>query len=240
MSPLVDAILVNSEEGKRIHWKRGYITERMFFIPNGFDTHKYCADDTAKDWLLDLLGLRKDHYLIGLVARFDPMKGHRNFFKAASRLSRRNDRVHFVMAGKGMVPENEHLALFIDHRIKKRIHLMGLRDDIPRIMAGLDIASSASEFGEGFSNTIGEAMSCGTPCVVTDVGDSAKIVGDAGIVVPPSDPEALFDAWLRLLEMGEEERKALGTKARQRIQEHFELGKIVRRFEDFYEVMHNK
>jgi glycosyltransferase involved in cell wall biosynthesis len=240
LSPLVNAIVVNSHEGKRIHRKRGYHTERMFIIPNGFDTERYRPDPSLKDRLRNELGLSKDAVLIGLVARFDPMKDHATFFKAAANLCQRNEHVHFVLAGRGMEPGNGESASLIDPLLQSRVHLLGLREDIPELMAGLDIASSSSAFGEGFSNTIGEAMSCGVPCVVTDVGDSARIIGDTGLVVPPGDPAALADAWLDMINAGKEERKARGEKARSRIVENFELGKIVKRFEKFYQMVTEK
>ena len=78
-------------------------------------------------------------------------------------------------------------------------------------------------------------MSCGVPCVVTDVGDSARIVGDTGIVVPPRRPDEMAGAWDQLIKMGHDRRRSLGEKARLRIVENYELGIVVRRFEEFYE-----
>ncbi len=236
LSPLADAIIVNSEEGKKVHKRRGYHTGRMVLIPNGIEIDRFHPDASARDWLLGQLNLSRDVILIGLVARFDPMKDQGTFLRSAAFLAEKERSVHFIMVGKGMVPYNRDLIHLLDNnRLKGRVHLLGLRHDIPRIMAALDIHSSSSAFGEGFSNTIGEAMACGVPCVVTDVGDSARIVGDTGIVVPPKDPEALAGAWLKLLNMGEEKRKAMGDQARSRIVENFEIGMVVQRFEGFYE-----
>jgi len=236
LSSLVDAIVVNSEEGKRIHKKRGYQTERMILIPNGFDMNQFRYDESAKTWLTDQLDLPDDMPLIGLVARFDPQKDQRTFLKAASLLASRDQSVNFVMVGKGMDRHNAALVpLLEDKAMKGRVHLLGLRHDIPRIVPAFDIATSSSAFGEGFSNTIGEAMSCQVPCVVTDVGDSAKIVGDTGIIVPPGDPEALAEGWLKLLNMGKDKRQDMGKKARLRIVDNFEINKVVKRFEEFYE-----
>lgn len=237
LSPLVDVILVNSAEGIRIHRNRGYSTERMVLIPNGFDTEKFRPDPSANGWLLDQLGISKDVFLIGLVARFDPMKDHETFFKAAAAMAQKEKNVHFVLAGSGITYKNEQLASLVIPEIRNRVHLLGLRDDIPKLLAGLDLATSSSAFGEGFSNTIGEAMSCGVPCVATDVGDSARIIGDTGIVVRPGDAAALADGWLKILNIGKEARKAKGENARSMIVEEYELGKIVNRFEDLYKTI---
>ena len=107
---------------------------------------------------------------------------------------------------------------------------------MPRLTAALDVASTAASYGEGFPNVIGEAMACGVPCVVTDVGDSAIIVGETGVVVPPKDPQALAGGWSQLLlDMSREERLQLGLAACQRIKERFSLGKIVEQYERLYE-----
>jgi len=113
--------------------------------------------------------------------------------------------------------------------------LLGERHDIPRVTAAMDIASSSSAFDEGFPNVVGEAMSCGVPCVVTDVGDSAWVVGETGRVVPPRSPEALCAAWLKLVGMGIAARCELGMSARQRIKDQFSIEKIVRQYERIYE-----
>jgi len=98
----------------------------------------------------------------------------------------------------------------------------------------MDIATTASRCGEAFPLVIGEAMACGTTCVVTDVGDSALIVGETGKVVAPGDPEALAEAWQGLIEAGPEVRRRLGMAARRRVQEHFGLPAIVERYQAIY------
>lgn len=235
LSPWADAIVVNSSQGKDVHEQLGYCTERMALIPNGFESDRFVPDSTSRQRLLEELGLRQETVLVGLVARFDPMKDHKTFLKAAALLAENEGSVHFVMIGKGLEDKNpDILPLLEDHRLKGRVHLLGLRDDIPELVSALDIAASSSAYGEGFSNTIGEAMLCGVPCVVTDVGDSARIVGDSGIIVPPGDLKVLAEALERLVRMGRDGRNALGERARTRIMEHYEIGKIVGRFEAFY------
>lgn len=234
LSSLPDAILVNSEKGKQVHKKRGYSTQKMTVIPNGFDIERFRPDETAKEWLLARLGLPRQVILIGFVARFDPMKDHETFFRAASVLAAKEDCVHFILAGDGMVTSNAQVSVFLNSKFREKVHLLGRRDDIPRLLAALDIATSASAYGEGFSNAIGEAMACRVPCVVTDVGDAGQLVGDTGLVVPPRSPELLAEAWQRLVGLGREERKRLGERARARVVEKYEIGVVVREFESFY------
>src|SRR5262249_12926770 len=93
---------------------------------------------------------------------------------------------------------------------------------------------------EAFSNAICEGMACGVPCVVTDVGDSCRIVGDTGIVVPPQNPEALATGLIRQLNLNPTERERLATAARQRILQNFNLAQMVKRHEHVYEALLSK
>ena len=90
------------------------------------------------------------------------------------------------------------------------------------VYSSLDVLGLCS-ISEGFPNVIGEAMACAVPCVVTDVGDSAIVVGDTGVVVPVSDPGALADGWQRLLALSDDQRDKLGVRARLRIQDRFSV-----------------
>jgi glycosyltransferase involved in cell wall biosynthesis len=177
--------------------------------------------------------------VIGIAARFHPHKDHRNFTWAAARLQQQMPSVHFLLCGLDITWENSQLAGWINAAgIRDCCHLLGVREDMSRLFAGMDIATTASRT-EAFPIVIGEAMACGTPCVVTDVGDSAMIVGDTGIVVPPGDPSALAEAWRKLIEAGQEVRRRLGIAARNRIREHFALPAVVERYQAIYRELAN-
>lgn len=231
-------IIANSNAGQVIHSQLGYHPPKWEIIPNGFDLDLFRPDSEAKLKLRTELGLNEDQLLIGLIARFDSMKDHMNFLQAASLLLERgkqNHSVHFVLAGSGVTPDNIELTKTIEElALGPNIHLLGERKDISLIMAALDVCSLSSSYGEGFPNVVGEAMACAVPCVVTDVGDSALIVGDTGRVVPARTPLALADAWNDLLCMNMDERIQLGLAARKRIGEQFSLNIIVARYESLY------
>jgi len=170
------------------------------------------------------------------VGRFHPQKDHHNFVRAASLLHQDRPDVWFVLCGFGVSWANKELTSLIEEAgIRNRCCLLGLRDDIPRLTAAFDIASLSSSYGEAFPNVVNEAMSCGVPCVVTDVGDAALIVGQTGLVVPPRNPDALAQGWLKMLVLGREGRAPLGMEARQRIRELFNLPEIVARYQNLFE-----
>jgi len=226
-------IVCCSVASRRVHMEQGYTADKMVVIPNGFDLDAFRPDPAARLTVREELGISNEALLIGLVARFDPQKDHRNFVQAAALLHARVPDVHFLLCGNGITWENRDLAGLIDTAgIRNCCHLLGLRDDVPRLLAALDIASLSSSYGDPM--VIGEAMACGVPCVVTDVGDSALIVGETGRVVPPKDWEALAAAWREMIEIGAEERKQLGLAARRRIEEHFSLAAIVERYQALY------
>jgi glycosyltransferase involved in cell wall biosynthesis len=164
------------------------------------------------------------------------MKDHYNFIQAAAILLKSLPEAHFLLCGGGVTLENSELVDWIKAaNLQERCHLLGHRDDIPRLMAALDIVSLSSSGGEGFPNVIGEAMACGVPCVVTDVGDAALIVGETGVVVPRKDPQALAAGWHKLLlELTREEWVQLGLAARQRVTEQYSLKLITQQYQHIY------
>lgn len=227
-------ILLCSETARQIHISLGYAAEKMVVLPNGFDVSRFTPDHNARHKVRTELGIADDTPLVGLIGRFDPLKNHAGFFEAMAMLHRHMPPVHFLLAGNGIDENNETLM----HSIKvtnllSNTHLLGLRDDIPRLMAALDVLASSS-YGEAFPNVLGEAMASGVPCAVTDVGDSAYIVGDAGRVVAAGDMASLAAAVGALLELPVSEKATLGENARARVANHFEIGQVVGRYEEFY------
>jgi glycosyltransferase involved in cell wall biosynthesis len=201
LSRFADLIIVNSHAGQAYYLEYGYFADRMVVIPNGINTEKFKPDPESGSKVRAEWGISKDTILIGLVGRLDPMKDHPTFLKAAALLCEHRQDVRFVCVGRG--PENyaqELYHLINELGISEKVIWAGARADMPAVHNALDIAASSSCYGEGFSNAIGEAMACGVPCVVTDVGDSAWIVSDTGVVVPVKNPEALKTAMKRLID----------------------------------------
>ncbi len=236
LSSLIPARIIScSEVACRLHADVGYDSKKLLPIPNGVELINFQPDESARIALRTELGLGVSTPLIGIVARFHPQKDHHNFVQAAALLHQALPDVHFVLCGEDIAEGNEQLSEWLTKAgIKSHCHLLGRREDTPKINAALDIATLSSAFGEGFPNVLGEAMACGVPCVTTDVGDSALIVGDTGIVVPPRDPVMLANGWMTLLKMNREERKRLGMAARERVEEKFSLPAIVARYEQLY------
>lgn len=224
-----------AQAARAAHAALGYPLDRMVTITNGFDTSAFVPDDEARRSVRQELAIADDTPLIGLMARFHPLKGHRTFIEAAARLVRQHPCVHFLLAGTRVNPQNPDLRAWIgEGELASRCHLLGLRSGMPRLMAACDIVTSAG-LGEAFPLVLGEAMSCGVPCVTTDVGDSAQLVGETGRVVPPGDAGRLEDAWAALLAMPREARRQLGLEARRRIVSSHSLERCQREYVALYE-----
>ncbi len=230
------SIVYNSRKAASQHRARGYDGIRGMVIPNGFDCDLFRPAAQARSWLRgEVLNIPEQTLLIGMVARYHPIKDHETFLGAAGSLSRTTPGVDFLLVGQGVDPSNRRLMSAIARNgLQGRVHLLGGRSDVPRLMAGLDIVTSCSQ-GEAFPNVIGEAMACGVPCVASDVGDSARLVGDAGIVIPPRDPEALHQAWKQLIESGQECRAHLGAGGRERVLAFFSLRSTANEYQSLYD-----
>jgi len=185
-------IIANSRAGAEYHSARGFPAERLIVIPNGIDTARFRPNPEARERLRAEWRVTDGEVVVGVVGRLDPMKDHPTFLEAAARVAAERPEARFVCVGDGPAPYRAEL--------QRRARALGIgerlvwapaRSSVADVYSALDVHCSASSYGEGFPNVVGEAMACGTPCVVTDVGDSALVVGDQGRVVPPGNPPAL-------------------------------------------------
>lgn len=217
-----------------VHVAIGFRADRIVVIPNGFDLPTLGRTRSAA--LRQRLHIPDGALVVGRAGRYHAQKDYPTFVAAAIRVAHRCADVHFLLCGEQVTGENEHLSRLVgDSGVKERFHLLGPLGDMASFYSTIDITCSSSAFGEGFPNVIAEAMSFGVPAVTTDVGDSAAVVGDTGIVVSPSDPIALSDALAELLSLPRGELRALGRRARTRIADEFTVEAMARRYTDLYE-----
>lgn len=229
-SRFADLIIVNSNSGRNYHLKHGFPENKMVVVPNGIDTERFVHDTEARHRVRKEWGITDNEKLIGIVARLDPMKDHPTFLKAASSLAKERDDVHFICVGDGPEPYKSELKrLSCELGLESKLIWADTRRDMPAVYNAIDILTSSS-YGEGFPNVIGEAMACGVPCVVTDVGDSALIVGNTGIVVLPKSPETFKAGIERLLKTTNYGLE--GKQCRQKIVEQFSTHRLVMKTEE--------
>jgi glycosyltransferase involved in cell wall biosynthesis len=218
-----------------IHRALGYRADRFVVIGNGFDLEHFRPDPAQRLAVRAELGLTADAPLVLHVGRFHAQKNHAGLVRAAGIVHRHCPQARFVLVGKDVNSHNPALGADIAAAgVAATVHCLGLRDDTARLMAASDLLVLSSGSGEAFPRVLGEAMACGIPCVSTDVGDSAAIVGDCGRIVPPHDDPALAGAIVELLTMPAPQRQELGRMARERALQHFDIRDIARRYEQLY------
>jgi glycosyltransferase involved in cell wall biosynthesis len=227
-------IVCVAEAARRAHIEVGYDVKRLVVVPNGFDLSEFVATPEERAALRAECGLWESDVVIGSLGRFNDDKDQRNFVCAAGLLARQSPDVRFLMVGKDLDQRNAELVGWIsDTGHPECFLLLGERRDVPVCLAAMDIFCLHSRT-EAFPLALGEAMAMGLPCVATDVGDAALMVGDTGVVVPKEDPEALARGLAQLLKAMPEQRRQLGQKAKARVQAEFTMECARRKFETIY------
>lgn len=190
-----DLLIANSHSGARYYATQGYPADRLQVVPNGIDTDRFQPNAEARARVRRELGIADDEILFGIVGRLSPMKDYATFLRAAAQVK---GQVKFLAIGGGTSDYGDQMRTLAEQLgLASKLLWSAPRNDMPDVFNALDALVSSSAFGEGFSNVAGEAMACGTPCIVTDVGDSARLVADTGFSVPPRDPDALAQAMQR-------------------------------------------
>ena len=224
-APIADLVIANSEAGRADVIGQGFPERNVTLVRNGFDTTYFRRSAEGRRRVRSGWQIESGEKLIGLVARLDPLKDHPTFLRAAAQAARQRPTLKFACIGdqadngyrEGL--ERSAKALNLDGRLI----WAGTRRDMPEVYSALDVLTLTSAYGEGAPNSAAEAMACGVPSVVTDVGDCTQIVGDVGVVVPTGDAEALVEGWFRVLDSVEHDRDAL----RKQIEENFGLERMV-------------
>lgn len=235
-SHFVDKVIYCADESRKFHEAIGYDAKKSIVIPNGFELDRFFRSIPERKSFREKEGIGNEDFVIAFVGRYSNVKGYHEFVKAVKividKVSDKN--ITVVCAGKDVTYDNKELADEIEKAcLQEYIKLLGRRDDIPSLLSAADLYVSAS-FTEAFSNAIGEAMACEVPCVVTDVGDSAYIVGSCGKIVADNTPEILAAAMLEMINSSQEALEELGQRSRKRVSELFEINRIALEYENLY------
>jgi glycosyltransferase involved in cell wall biosynthesis len=230
LSRSVPCLISNSQECLRHYQQLAFAPKRSAVIPNGIDAERFAPRPAQRAEARRRWGIPDATPVVGTVARISAIKGYSTFLRAARKLADQREDVRFVCVGPdilGIVGEYERLTAELD--LRDRVLWAGRQTDVEVAYNGFDVATLAS-LRESFPNAVAEAMACGVPCVATDAGDARQIVGDAGIIVPPGDPDALAEGWARLLD-DPETRTAFGTAGRQHILSTYSIDVLLDRTE---------
>lgn len=234
-------ILVVSKSGKKNCQKLGYSQKKIRLVYTGFDFSLFKIDKYLKLNFKKKIKVQKQKKILGIVARYHPVKNHMNLLNALSIIKLENKNFICIMVGSDMTKKNKILL----HEIKKLglnsfVKLLGPNKNIPEVMNGLDINILCSK-SEGFPNVIVEAMACGTPCIVTDVGDSAFIVSKNGWVVPSNNPKKLAQAINQALFMiNSKNWKKRCSEARLIVKKKFGIIKMIKKYNLIWSEILNK
>ncbi|MCX7155358.1 MAG: glycosyltransferase [Rhodocyclales bacterium] len=227
-------IICVADAARREHIKYGYAASRMVVIHNGFDFNALSATGEQIVALRQACHFAAHDVIVGWVGRYHPDKGQSNFVKAAAILMRSHAEVKFLLVGHGCDPSNSELMGWLtEYGLHNRFTLLGERSDVAVCLAAIDIFCMPSR-NEGFPNVLGEAMAMGRPCVATNVGDAALLVGETAILVPPQDEQALAAGLSNILALSRQQREDMGQRAKRRVMAEFSIKKAHECFDSVY------
>ncbi len=230
-----DRIICCSKSAQNAHIKLRYAAHKITVVPNGYDFYAFELDLNSRERVRLELGTDAGDIVIGTVGRFDPLKDFHNFVTAASYMAAKCGNVKFLMVGRGNEWSNATLRGWIEKAgLVKSFHLVGQQTDVAYFLSAMDIFCLSS-VNEAFPNVVVEAMAVGLPCVVTQAGDAADILGEEGYDVPVKNSVALADALLRMYNLDPVDRRLLGERNAKKVREEYGIEKIRQKYEEVYD-----
>ena len=235
-----DIIIVVSKSAKKNCQDLGYQNKKIKLVTSGFDLSLFRIKKSEKINFRKKIKIKKKVPLIGIVARYHPVKDHLNLLNALSLIKSKNRKFFCVFVGSDMNNKNKKLTEKIKRlNLSNCVALLGPKNNISEVMNGIDLKILCSK-SEGFPSVLVEAMACGTPCVVTNVGDSASIVGKTGWIVPPNNSLKLGKAIEKAIsEISKKSWRKRCTMARIRVVNSFKLQKMIKSYNEIWSSFYN-
>jgi len=229
----VDGIIAISEGVKDVLIQGGIAPEAIDVVPSGIDFSPF-ENVAERDLLRKEFGFAPDDFLVGIVAALEDHKGHIYLLDAAKILKGKARKVKIVIVGTGS------LEMELDQKARalgltSLVFFLGFRDDVPRILASLDLFVMSSHL-EGLNTSILDAMASRLPVVATQVGGIPEVVihGETGLLVAPRNSEALAQAILDVYRDPALARR-LGERGYEVVHEKFSSEAMARRIIAVYE-----
>ena len=227
-------IIFCSEESLKAHHKIRYPKNKLEFIPNAIDVRKFIFSYQDRTHVRSELKISQESMCIGMIGRYDPVKNQAGFIEAASLILNQKPDTYFFIAGRGVDTNNKTLINLITSRgLENNFFLLGERGDVNKLLCAMDIFVLPS-FGEAFPISLCEAMSCGIPCVASNVGDVKFILGNERLLIKPGDVRELTDKILEIISLTYPEREVIGSELKKRVKEKFTIESVSRTYSKLY------
>ncbi len=234
-SIFADRIAAVSEAVKNFAIEREHIPAgKLITLHNGIETERFLLPPEERRAVREELGLKPEELAVGTMGELTEQKNHFCLLEAVPAVLERRPEARFFIAGGGEL-EGALRARRDEMGLADRVRFLGYREDIPRLLAALDIFVLPSLW-EGLPVALIEAMAAGVPIVATDVDGNVEVFGrgEAGLAVPPGDPEKLAGGILALAD-DPGRRRQLGEAGRRRARELFDVRVMIRRHQELYE-----
>lgn len=238
LSFFAGGIIYNSKKSQNQHESIGFSKKNSIYIPNGFDLSLWKPDAGKRKALRKELEIPDNSFVIGYIGRFHQMKNIELLFEVMESVLSENTNSIFLVVGENTDRENLKLKSFYDRLPPQQVVSLGVRADIPAVVQCIDLLCLTSAWGEGFPNVIGEAMATGIPCVATDIGDSALVIGESGWIIPPNDAECLANCISLALSESTSAYNARSVASQKIISENYNITQIVDNYTNVY--LHNQ